>query len=252
MGTEVPGCRIYAAPGAPQALLDLAEKRLGLRAEERLPGDGELVLRVAEDGISLAKDGCRIQGDFTRMRPRLLPPRLNGELLIKAAKGKGRSAPMTAVDATAGLGEDAFLLAAYGYRVELYERNPVIALLLEDALLRAAGLPDLAPIAARMELHGADSVAAMRQAQASPDVILLDPMFPERKKSGLIKKKFQLLHCLEQPCEDEAALLQAAIGCAPQKIIIKRPKNSPPLAGHKPSYTVSGQSIRYDCIVRGA
>ena len=43
-----------------------------------------------------------------------------------------------AVDATAGLGEDSLLLAAAGFEVTLCEADPVIAVLLEDALTRAA------------------------------------------------------------------------------------------------------------------
>lgn len=247
-----PDLLIYAKPDASSETVELAEKRLGLPVIDQLPDvqDGRLFLQIAGNGISLLRDGCCLQGDFAKMRPRILPQRLNGELLIKAAKQKNKSESMTAVDATAGLGEDGFLLAAYGYQITLYEQNPVIALLLEDALLRASDCPDLKPVTDRMKLCAADSTTAMRQKEEHPDVVLLDPMFPARKKSGLIKKKFQLLHCLEQPCQDEEALLQAAISCSPQKIIIKRPMNAAPLAGHKPSYSICGQSIRYDCIVR--
>ena len=73
-------------------------------------------------------------------------------------------------------------------------------------------------------------------------------MFPERTKSGLVKKKFQLLHRLEAPADDEEALLAAAIAARPQRIVIKRPLKGPYLAGRKPSYTLSGKKIRYDCI----
>ena len=82
-----------------------------------------------------------------------------------------------------------------------------------------------------------------------PDVILLDPMFPEREKSSLIKKKFQLLQKLESPCPDEAALLKAALAAQPHKIIVKRPLKGPFLAGRKPDFSIKGKSVRYDCIV---
>ena len=38
---------------------------------------------------------------------------------------------------------------------------------------------------------GEACLAALDQ---KPDIVLLDPMFPERQKSGSIKKKFQLLN----------------------------------------------------------
>ena len=84
-----------------------------------------------------------------------------------------------------------------------------------------------------------------------PDIILLDPMFPERQKSGLVKKKFQLLQKLESPAQDEKALLTAAMKVAPRKIIIKRPAKAPYLAGVKPSYSLQGSVIRIDCVVIG-
>ena len=82
-----------------------------------------------------------------------------------------------------------------------------------------------------------------------PDVIYLDPMFPERQKSGLVKKKFQLIHYLEAPAENEEALMQAAIAARTFKIVVKRPAKGPYLAGLKPSYSLDGKAIRYDCYV---
>ena len=209
----------------------------------------DLTLRPDKDGLTLAGNSQSLRGDFTRMRSRINPGNLNRELLIKASKIKGKAEGLTAVDATAGLGEDAFLLAAAGFSVRLYERDPVIAALLHDALSRAAAIPDLAAIVGRMELFETDSLTALPQLGFNPDVVLLDPMFPARQKSALIKKKFQLLQQLEQPCTDEDALLHAAIASAPYKIVIKRPLKGAWLADRKPDYSLKGQTIRYDCIV---
>jgi 16S rRNA (guanine1516-N2)-methyltransferase len=74
-----------------------------------------------------------------------------------------------------------------------------------------------------MELIYGDSIEAMKRLSAVPDVILLDPMFPKRQKSALIKKKFQLLQQLESPCGDEEALLNAAVTAGAKRILIKRP-----------------------------
>jgi 16S rRNA (guanine1516-N2)-methyltransferase len=82
-----------------------------------------------------------------------------------------------------------------------------------------------------------------------PDVIYLDPMFPSRQKSALVKKKFQMLHKLEQPCEEGCKFLEAALDCKPRKIVIKRPIKGEFLGDRKPDYSISGKTIRYDCIV---
>ncbi|GHM54843.1 hypothetical protein ECZU51_35130 [Escherichia coli] len=51
--------------------------------------------------------------------------------MAKAVGIKGDYLP-DVVDATAGLGRDAFVLASVGCRVRMLERNPVVAALLDD------------------------------------------------------------------------------------------------------------------------
>lgn len=209
---------------------------------------GGLELRRDDEGLALVGDGMVLRADFMRLLPRLRPDRLGRELLVRAARVRGVEAP-TAVDATAGLGEDSLLLAAAGFTVTMFEKDPVIAALLRDALERAASDPQLAGVAARMTLVEGDSVAGLRELDFSPDVVFLDPMFPERTKSAAVKKKFQLLHHLERPCDNEEELLDAALAARPRKIVIKRPPKGPWLAGAKPSHSIAGKAVRYDVIV---
>ena len=137
--------------------------------------------------------------------------------------------------------------AAAGFDVTMYERNPVIAALLRDALERTSDEPALADIVTHMHLVEGESTAALPHLAFPPDVVLLDPMFPEKRKDGAAKKKLQMLQKLEQPCNDEQALLEAALSAHPMKVIVKRPVKGPHLAGRKPSYSLSGKAIRYDC-----
>lgn len=134
----------------------------------------------------------------------------------------------------------------------------MIAALLADALERAANEPQLKGVVSRMTLVEGDSVAALwglsdaldaGAAAAQPDVVLLDPMFPERHKSASVKKKMQLLQRLESPCGDEDELVRAALAAHPRKVVIKRPAKGPYLAGVKPSYSIAGKAVRYDCLV---
>ena len=197
-----------------------------------------------EQGLALVGGGMAVRADFAALLPRVRQGRLSQELLVRAARVRGVAAPR-ALDATAGLGEDAFLLAAAGFEVELYERDATIAALLRDGLARAAASedPQLVAIVSRMHLHEEDSMAALRALAATagdgpaadaglagsglggsglaggsggapgvpeagapvPDVIYLDPMFPARRKSAAVKKKLQLLQQLERPATDEEA-----------------------------------------------
>lgn len=182
----------------------------------------------------------------------------------------------TVIDATAGLGQDSFLLAAAGFSVEMYEQDPIIAALLQDALERGSKNAALATVISNMHLYKQDSVSVLKdrayalgithpsgEAQSpiadndsfaqtnlrKPEVIYLDPMFPARTKSAAVKKKFQLLHQLEHPCENEIELFEAAQMLRPHKIVVKRMLKGPYLANKKPSYSIKGKAIRYDCYV---
>ena len=208
----------------------------------------DVELRRDERGLALVGAGMELRGDFTRMLPRLRQGRLQQELLVRAARVRGVEAP-TAVDCTAGLGEDSLLLAAAGFRVTLFERDRTIAALLADAMERAAAEPRLAEAVGRMTLVGGDSISGLAELDFAPDVVYLDPMFPARTKSAAVKKKFQLLHHLEQPCEEEEALVSAALAACPRKVVIKRPAKGPQLAGVKPSYSIAGKAVRYDVLV---
>ncbi len=225
---------------------DMAEsfaKRTGVPILDK-PGENLTVLFDAK-GVSLTGYGLTYQGDFEGMLHRVSDGRLAHEMLVRAAKTT--ETDLKGIDATAGMGEDAFLLAAYGYDMTLYEQNPVVAVLLKDALRRAKKHPQLKEIAARMKLVEGNSVEELKTRVDAVDLIYLDPMFPGRQKSGLINKKLQLIQKLEPPCSDEVELFEAAIQVKPSKIIVKRPLKSPFLAGKNPTYELKGKAIRYDC-----
>lgn len=208
-----------------------------------------LMLVEANGARCLTDCTMTVCGDFSHMRRRIRPDALNRELVVQAAKLKVDDRVPLAVDATAGLGEDSFLLAAAGFDVLLFERNAAIAALLHDAIARAQADPALSEAAGRMSLVFGDSAEALPRLDPRPDVVLLDPMFPTRQKSAAVKKKLQLLQRLERPCEDEAALLGAAFAAAPRKVIVKRPAKGPHLANRKPDYALKGKAIRFDCYV---
>ena len=157
------------------------------------PGEA-LTLRIDGDGLSLCGYGMTFHGDFTQMLHRITHGRLPHEMLARLSKT--HVPHPIAVDATAGMGEDSLLLAACGYEVTLYEQNPVIAALLQDALHRAKSHPVLRPIVERMHPVEGDSTLWMPKMSDAPTLVYLDPMFPARQKSGQIHKKLQLIQKL--------------------------------------------------------
>ena len=212
-------------------------------------GSDSLILNYGSDGLALTGDGMKLRADFSDMTDRLRSDRVRGELINKAVGIKHLQDDPLIMDATAGFGEDSILMAAAGFRVVMFERNMIIAMLLKDALTRAQTVEGLSDITTRLQLRCEDSIKAMNNKLIHPDVIYLDPMFPQRNKSGLIKKKFQLLQKLESPCDEEEELFDSACRLSPSKIIVKRPLKGNALALKKPGYCIKGSTVRYDCYV---
>ncbi|WP_236711980.1 class I SAM-dependent methyltransferase [Pseudomonas sp. EpS/L25] len=169
-----------------------------------------------------------------------------GQMIAKAV-GVGPGVRPRILDATAGLGRDGFVLATLGCPVTLVERQPLIAALLEDGLARAARDPEAASIVALMTLVQADSTAYLQGEEGeAPEVIYLDPMFPHRDKSALVKKEMRLFRPLVGDDLDAPALLAAALARASHRVVVKRPRKAPAIEGVKPGYVLEGKSSRYD------
>lgn len=157
----------------------------------------------------------------------------------------------TVIDATAGFGRDAFVLAALGCQIHLLERQPWIAALLQDGLNRANKNADTAEISQRMTLIYADAIMHFKQLKPTdkPDVIYLDPMYPSRDKSALVKKDMRLLHQLAGADMDSEHLLKSAQAMANKRVVVKRPSSAPYIATHKPQAEISGKTTRYDIYI---
>ncbi|MCL7944275.1 class I SAM-dependent methyltransferase [Marinobacter sp. ATCH36] len=170
-----------------------------------------------------------------------------GQLIAKAVGLQKTRQSLHVVDATAGLGQDAFVLASLGCRVKLFERSPVIHALLEDGLARAALNEQSAPISARMALQPGNSIDWLRQAdKGAADVIYLDPMFPHRDKAALVKKEMQVFRTVVGDDDDSPALLAAALAIATYRVVVKRPRKAEPVSGPVPTTRIEGKSSRYD------
>ena len=170
-----------------------------------------------------------------------------GQPIARAVGIKGAQLP-SIVDATAGLGRDAFVLASLGCTVILLERSPIAAALLADGLARARANTETSEIAARMTLVHAEAATWLTTLppHAQPDVVYVDPMFPERGKAALAKKEMQAFQQVIGSDLDSARLLAAALISAKKRVVVKRPRLGAELTGVKPSIQMIGKSTRFD------
>lgn len=217
-----------------------------------------LAFYLSSRGLELVQvDGDRviaIKADFTS--PGVHYRRRHGggrSEAIARAVGVSSDAPLTVVDATAGLGGDAFVLASLGCRMTLLERVPALQELLADGLARARhesadSHTELADSVARMHLAGGDAIEYLAELPViqRPQVIYLDPMFPERKKSAAVKKEMQVFHRLVGPDEDAGRLLAVALERAHRRVVVKRPRLAKPLEGRAPDHVLGGVRNRFD------
>ena len=174
------------------------------------------------------------------------------ELIAKAIGIKG-SKDYRVIDATAGLGTDSYVLASVGCHVTMLERSPLVAALLKDALSRLANEPEALWLADKLDFHHGDSVTLLKQwtqtppiGYVRPDAIYLDPMFPHRKKSALVKKEMQALQQLLGVDPDADDLLTPALLLAQKRVVVKRPASAPFLGDRKPNLSMSSKKHRFD------
>lgn len=155
----------------------------------------------------------------------------------------GVKAPATVLDLTAGLGDDAFLLASLNYQVVMLERHPVVAILLADALQRL----QQHPVNLQLSLHHIEAKDYLEHITIKPEIIIYDPMFPKQKRhQAKVKKGMQVLQHLVTYDNDTEEIFQLSLACAQKRVIVKRPKSAPPIAHKTPSFAITTRNFRFD------
>lgn len=170
---------------------------------------------------------------------------------LPRACGLGKMTP-SVIDATAGLGRDAFLLASLGCTVILIERSPLVHAALGAALDSARGAgEDYADIVSRMTLLLGDARALLPTLSA--EVVLVDPMHPPRDKSALVKKDMRDLRAIVGADPDSTQLMQVALTVARNRVVLKWPRRAAlPPELPMPSHQILGESTRYDVFMTHA
>ena len=186
---------------------------------------------------------------------------IEGPILHRLKYGKGRGQNLakavgfkfnknrTIIDATAGLGYDAFILASLGANVTLIERSEKIYDLLKDAISEAKLYGgEISKIVNRMNLLFGDSKDILPN--IAPEVVLIDTMYKERKKSALVKNDMRLVREVVGSDSDHVELINVALNNASKRVVIKQPRYAETLDNIKGcSHQILGKTIRYDVYV---
>jgi 16S rRNA (guanine1516-N2)-methyltransferase len=160
------------------------------------------------------------------------------------------------LDGTAGLCRDAFVLAVLGAKLTLVDRSPIVYALIEDA--RRRGMAQgayLSGILSRMPCVCADLLDYIQikpPALLEYDVIYLDPMFPEARKSALAKKEMQILQKICQNSRDLSVLLEASLEYTRERVVIKRSTDQKPICLKRLGFSITQRLVAFDVYLKRA
>lgn len=214
----------------------------------------DFAIMVTPDHFELIKQGTKLLPLYVDFLSKKITYRrrkatLRNELLARALGLKAKTQPKI-LDATAGLARDSFIIASLGFEVQSLERSPVIHALVEDGIQRALSDPEVAPIISRLHLIQADAITWLQNCKEPPDIIYLDPMFPERQKSASVKKEMLIFQEIIDADDDTEILLKTALACASKRVVVKRPRLAEPIKGVEPSFSLKGSSSRFDIYLK--
>ncbi len=160
--------------------------------------------------------------------------------LVQACKpGRG----VQILDVTAGWGRDAAILASFGADVVMLERNPIMGVLILDALSQKDAQAQKRLNLVLVQEDALDFLSRLEK-EKYPDVIYFDPMHPQRTKSALVKKEMQALQWLIGADDDAHILLKFARAHVRQRLVVKWPHQLPPLI--PPTFSIKGKMVRFD------
>jgi len=202
-----------------------------------LPLDNQLLprLELSPLGLALCMPDCSpMRVDFEEVIAKRCRPGVKKPGILRACKLKPG---MRVIDATAGWGRDAAVLASSGARVLMLEREPVLAALLEDGLTR---------FHQNLFLRSEDARSYLKSLAPKdyPDVIYLDPMHPVREKTAKVKKDLYALQKLLGADDDVLSLLEIARMRTRGRVVVKWPARLPALL--QPDHVFEGKTVRFD------
>jgi 16S rRNA (guanine1516-N2)-methyltransferase len=225
-----------------------------IRLARETPDVDGFIGQVGPGGFSVRQSGSALAPltiDFTDGRMRQRRRTIGRRQALPRAVGIKPGKTLSVIDCTAGLGRDALVLASLGCVVTMIERSAVLSQMLESAVERAKAVPDLADAIARMTLVSGEAESVLAALETPPDVIYIDPMFPPRDKSALVKREMQLLHTLVGTDEDVFGLLGSAVATGCRRIVVKRPRGAR-ISGIEPDFVVRGKTTDYVVVLSAA
>ncbi|GAB6886787.1 hypothetical protein JCM13304A_02850 [Desulfothermus okinawensis JCM 13304] len=232
----------------------------------RLPFIFQDISKLKKKGIFFKYENGRIEVHFEKSK-RLKPFFLDEKKYLKLKKQISKKQPLIsaitsrrfrpklALDLTAGFGFDALCMAIYGISVICIEKNPIIFALLREYIGRI-GILDM-EVATRIRPILENSLGVLKKVGQDipyPDVIYLDPFFPDHSKRRAREKKY--MHVIRMLAQGEGddlyELLENGFWATKSRVVLKRPLHAKAIFIGKigPEYQVKGRGHRFDVYIK--
>lgn len=220
-----------------------------------LSGESGIYLRLSHERLELEQGGPDSPGatyvDFldskiqTRVRTTF-----KKDPLMKAM-GLPREG-LRIFDLTAGMAKDSFVFFSQGAHVTAFEKNEVVFSLLEDGYRRwvaSSGGSERFHIAFGDAFEILESINGKPSSEIpyqKPDVIYIDPMYPQKKSSAKPKKEMEVFRKILEPDSRVEELLERSLEVAQYRVVLKRPLKSDFAGGRKPTHSFESKLVRFD------
>lgn len=207
-------------------------------------GDNDYYLMVQETALSIYKKGIlpiKINFANSQLQYRLKYGGGLNQALLKAV-GMKSGKKIEVFDATAGFGEDSYVMASFGAKVTMCENYLPLFLLLEDGLLASRDDILCQDVVSNICLIYGNSCEILKE--FTPDIVYMDPMFVKPKNKAAANAQMTWLREVLLDEDKSHELLEIALKQSKKRVVVKRAKHAPQIA--KPSFILPGKSCRFD------
>jgi 16S rRNA (guanine1516-N2)-methyltransferase len=157
--------------------------------------------------------------------------------LCKALGFKNSSQLEPVTDLTCGAMNDTLLMASYGVKVYAYERHPVIAALIINALKNS-----------QEKIKEMVDFQYGEVKEFRTKIAYFDPMYSEKNKKTAPKKEMQIFRKLLS-ADDDAKAFALSVAKKVKRLVVKRSNKAGYLL-ENPSHSIHGKSTRYDVYLK--
>ncbi|WP_196801723.1 class I SAM-dependent methyltransferase [Bacteriovorax sp. BSW11_IV] len=173
---------------------------------------------------------------------------LKSEPLAKAV-GRAKNPRPKVIDLTCGTGKDSLLLLIFGCEVRAYERNPVVYLLLKDALRLASESDESMALVLKDSFHLEFGAFSKENFNCAQWTLYYDPMYPKvpEKRKALPRKEMVVFHEVVGVDEDSYSFMEELFNSGSKRVVLKRPIKEEVFKS--PSASFKGKSTRYDMYI---